>query len=117
MFLRVYLSGSERCHKAARPGRETLCRSGCASTNYPGVARALIQGLLVLLFLCFVTSTARAEVAAQTDFVHGLVTATESGQAERTLLKGAEIFDRDQINTAPGARAQLRFSDVGLVSL
>ncbi|MFC4297623.1 FecR domain-containing protein [Castellaniella hirudinis] len=59
----------------------------------------------------------RAEVAARADFVHGLVTATESGQAGRALSKGAEVFDQDRIDTAQGARAQLRFSDGGLVSL
>lgn len=59
----------------------------------------------------------RAEVAARADFVHGLVTATESGQAGRSLSKGGEVFDQDRIDTAQGARAQLRFSDGGLVSL
>ncbi|MGB3426215.1 MAG: FecR family protein [Castellaniella sp.] len=59
----------------------------------------------------------RAEVAARADFVHGLVTATESGQAGRALSKGGEVFDQDRIDTAQGARAQLRFSDGGLVSL
>lgn len=79
--------------------------------------RVLGAGLFVMSFLCLGPGAARAEVAAHADFIHGLVTAAEPNQAGRTLRKGAEIFDHDQIDTAQGARAQLRFSDGGLVSL
>lgn len=71
----------------------------------------------VVLIAGFGMGSVRAEVAARADFVHGLVTATASGQAGRALSKGGEVFDQDRIDTAQGARAQLRFSDGGLVSL
>ncbi len=81
------------------------------------VRRALGAGLCAVVFWCLGTAVALAEVAARADFVHGLVTATEAGQAGRSLVKGGEIFDHDRVDTAQGARAQLRFSDGGLVSL
>lgn len=81
------------------------------------VRRALGAGLYAVVFWCLGTAVALAEVAARADFVHGLVTAAEAGQAGRSLVKGGEIFDHDRVDTAQGARAQLRFSDGGLVSL
>lgn len=77
----------------------------------------MATGLFSLLMLGLTAGAAWAEVAARADFINGLVTATAGGQPARGLLKGSEILGDDQIDTAEGGRAQLRFSDGGLVSL
>jgi len=61
--------------------------------------------------------TARAEVAANVDFVAGLVTAVASGHPERELAKDSDIHEGDRIDTSGNGRVQLRFTDGGLVSL
>ncbi|MER1967417.1 FecR family protein [Castellaniella sp. GW247-6E4] len=60
---------------------------------------------------------AAAEIAARVNFTSGVVTATASGSASRPLQKGADIFGGDTIDTAENGRAQMRFTDGGLVSL
>lgn len=74
-------------------------------------------GLTLLCALILWSTQVRAEVAASVHFVGGLVTATASGQSERELAKGGEIYDSDEVNTAYNGRVQMRFTDGGLVSL
>lgn len=55
--------------------------------------------------------------AARADFVIGNVEVVAGDGSRRALLKGAEINAGDAINTAPNARAQLKFADGGYISL
>ncbi len=55
--------------------------------------------------------------AGRADFVIGNVEAVAADGARRPLAKGSEISAGDAINTAAGARAQVRFADGGYVSL
>lgn len=56
-------------------------------------------------------------VAGRADFVVGDVVAVAADGKQRPLVKGAEINSGDAISTAIGARAQLRFTDGGYISL
>ncbi len=67
-----------------------------------------------LAFLCL---SASAQQAGVTEFTHGEVTATRGSEPARSLIKGSEIFTKDNIVTGEKSRAQLRFTDGGLVSL
>lgn len=55
--------------------------------------------------------------AGRADFVIGTVEAVAADGSRRTLSKGSEISAGDSINTAAGARAQVRFIDGGYISL
>jgi hypothetical protein len=55
--------------------------------------------------------------AGRADFVIGNVEAVAADGSRRALTKGSEISAGDAINTAAGARAQVRFIDGGYVSL
>ncbi|HEU0186463.1 MAG TPA: hypothetical protein VFR06_01075, partial [Gallionellaceae bacterium] len=55
--------------------------------------------------------------AGRADFVIGNVEAVAADGTRRALAKGSEISAGDAINTAAGARAQVRFIDGGYVSL
>jgi hypothetical protein len=61
--------------------------------------------------------TGFAVAAGQVDFAIGKVEAVTADGSRRALSKGSQISEGDAINTAPGARVQLRFSDGGFVSL
>ncbi len=71
----------------------------------------------IALLCAFSPSMAATNVAGSTVFVNGHVVATASARTSRELAKGDEIFNEDRIETAENGRAQLRFSDGGLVSL
>lgn len=58
-----------------------------------------------------------ASGAARLDFATGAVTAVSASGAQRNLNKGAEVGSGDAVLTGDGGRAQLRFTDGGLVSL
>lgn len=60
---------------------------------------------------------AHAAGAASIDFSTGNVMAVNAAGAQRPLTKGAEVSNGDTIRTGDGGRAQLRFSDGGMVSL
>ncbi|HET7833451.1 MAG TPA: FecR family protein [Gallionella sp.] len=55
--------------------------------------------------------------AGKVEFVAGNVMAVAADGSQRPLVKGAEINAGEAIHTATGARAQVRFTDGGFVSL
>jgi hypothetical protein len=55
--------------------------------------------------------------AAKVDFAVGAVNAVSAAGAQRTINKGAELGSGESIVTGDGGRAQLRFTDGGMVSL
>src|SRR5699024_7525117 len=81
-----------------------------------GLSKIAQLGAIVLLG-AFSPSMAATKVAGTTVFVNGHVVAMAPATASRELVKGDEIFNQDRIETAANGRAQLRFSDGGLVSL
>ena len=56
-------------------------------------------------------------IAGHADFVIGNAEAITADGKRRVLAKGSEINSGDAINTALGARVQVRFLDGGYVSL
>lgn len=74
---------------------------------------AILIGLISATF----PVTAYCIPAGRIDFVIGNVEAVATNGARRPLSKGSEISAGDSINTAAGARAQVRFVDGGYVSL
>lgn len=69
--------------------------------------------------LCLFSTALWADTqpAATTLFVDGTVTAESAAHGMRELEQKAAVFERDQIDTHSDGRAQLRFTDGGLVSL
>ncbi len=55
--------------------------------------------------------------AAKVDFAVGAVNAVSTAGAQRAINKGAELGSGESIVTGDGGRAQLRFTDGGMVSL
>src|SRR5690625_4813999 len=72
---------------------------------------------VVVLLWGFSPTMAATNVAGTTVFVNGHVVATAPARRARELMKHDEVFNEDRIETADNGRAQLRFSDGGLVSL
>lgn len=60
---------------------------------------------------------AQAAGVARVDFVAGSVVAVSAAGTQRNLSKGAEIGNGEAVVTGGQGRAQLRFSDGGMVSL
>lgn len=75
------------------------------------------QAILLAMALVVFPTTGYCVATGRADFVIGEVTAIASDGTQRPLAKGATINVGDAINTAAGARAQIRFSDGGFVSL
>lgn len=75
------------------------------------------QAMLLGLISAAYPMTGFAVAAGQVDFAIGRVEAVTADGSRRALSKGSQISEGDAINTAPGARVQLRFSDGGFVSL
>ena len=74
------------------------------------------QALMLALIVAAFPLGAQA-AAGRLDFVFGRVTATGIDGKERLLLKGDEINSGEAVNTAPNARAQIRFTDGAFMSL
>lgn len=74
------------------------------------------SALLAVALVAF-PLTGHCIAAGHADFVIGNVEAVAPDGARRTLTKGAEINAGESVNTAAGARAQIRFTDGGYVSL
>lgn len=74
------------------------------------------QALMLALIVAAFPLGAQAS-AGRLDFVFGRVTATGVDGKERLLLKGDEINSGEAVNTAPNARAQIRFTDGAFMSL
>ena len=75
------------------------------------------QAMLLGLISAAYPMTGYSVVAGSADFVIGNVEAVTADGSRRMLSKGSAINEGDAINTATGARAQLRFIDGGYVSL
>lgn len=76
-----------------------------------------ISAALTALVLAAFPLTGHCVAAGHADFVIGNVEAVAPDGARRTLTKGGEINAGESVNTGSGARAQIRFSDGGYVSL
>ncbi|MES1982734.1 MAG: FecR family protein [Pseudomonadota bacterium] len=75
--------------------------------------QAVLLGIISAAF----PATGYCIAAGRADFVIGKVEALAPNGSRRVLIKGSEINPGDAISTAAGARAQLRFTDGGFVSL
>src|SRR5690625_2756907 len=72
-----------------------------------------LLGAIALLW----SSCTWSQEVATTIFVKGQVTAESKQHGQRSLAQAQPIFNNDRVNTHDDGRAQLRFSDGGLVSL
>ncbi|MBI3901352.1 MAG: FecR domain-containing protein [Nitrosomonadales bacterium] len=72
---------------------------------------------LLGLFAMVFPVTGYGMVAGRMNFAFGNVEAIASDGSRHALIKGAEINTGETISTAAGARAQVRFSDGGFISL
>lgn len=75
------------------------------------------EALLLAMVASAFPVTGYCITAGRADFVVGAVTAVSADGSQRPLAKGSEINAGESINTATGARAQIRFTDGGYVSL
>lgn len=75
-----------------------------------------LTAALTVIALAF-PLTAFSMVAGRADFVIGKVEAMAADGIRRTLSKGSEINTGETISTDTNARAQLRFTDGGFISL
>ena len=76
----------------------------------------LLAVLLAVVSAAFPV-TGYCVAAGRADFVVGNVVAVAVDGKQRALVKGSEINSGESINTAAGARAQIRFTDGAYVSL
>ncbi len=67
--------------------------------------------------LAVIPLTGYCAAAGKVEFVAGKVVAVAADGSQRSLIKGDEINAGEAIHTATGARAQVRFTDGGFVSL
>lgn len=70
-----------------------------------------------VLFLAAASFSWLAHGMGNIHFATGNVSATDSNGGKRVIAKGSTVNTGDTINTGPGARAQIKFSDGSLVSL
>ena len=61
--------------------------------------------------------TAHGMIAGRADFVIGKVEAITTDGSRRSLSKGSAINSGETVSTEAGARAQIRFTDGGFISL
>ena len=73
--------------------------------------------LLLMALAAAFPLASHAAGAASIDFAAGAVTAVNVSGVQRPLMRGAEIGNGDTIRTGKGGRAQVRFSDGGMISL
>ena len=84
-----------------------------ARQNFKLTRQAALLGMIAAAF----PVTGYCVVAGHTDFVIGDVVAIAADGSRHPLVKGSEIDSGDSINTAAGARIQIRFNDGGYMSL
>ena len=77
----------------------------------------IAMGMVLLFFVCGVTSAFALTEAGQIIALTGRVVATDANQAERELALRSPVYVGDRIQTAPGARAQVFLLDDTTVSL
>lgn len=75
------------------------------------------EALLLAMVASAFPVTGYCVTAGRADFVVGTVLAVSADGSQRPLAKGSEINAGESISTATGARAQIRFTDGGYVSL
>lgn len=75
------------------------------------------QALLLAIIASAYPVAGYSAVAGRVDFSIGQVVAVAADGSQRPLQKGSEVSPGDAINTAAGARVQIRFTDGGYVSL
>lgn len=75
------------------------------------------EALLLAMVASAFPVTGYCVTAGRADFVVGNVVAVAVDGSQRPLVKGSEINAGESVNTAAGARAQIRFTDGGYVSL
>lgn len=75
------------------------------------------QAVLLATITAAFPATGYCVAAGRADFVIGDVVAIAADGSQRPLAKGSEINSGESINTVAGARAQIRFTDGGFVSL
>lgn len=80
-------------------------------------SRSTCQAVLLAIVSAAFPVTGYCVAAGHADFVIGNVEAVAADGSQRTLAKGSEINAGEAINTAAGARVQIRFTDGGYVSL
>lgn len=72
---------------------------------------------LLLTALLLPATAAAADAVGRVLSVRGDVTAVRDGESRRSLSRGDEIFEGDEITTGPNGRTQIRFIDEGLTNL
>lgn len=75
------------------------------------------EALLLAMFASAFPVTGYCVTAGRADFVAGAVMAVATDGSQRPLVKGSEINAGESVSTAADARAQIRFTDGGYVSL
>ena len=75
-----------------------------------------LAAMLAAAYVVF-PATGYCVAAGHVDFVAGDVMTAGTDGVQHPLVKGADINAGDEIDTAPGGRAQIRFSDGAYVSL
>lgn len=75
------------------------------------------QAVLLATIAAAFPVTGYCVAAGHADFVIGDVVAIAADGSQRSLAKGSEINSGESINTVAGARAHIRFTDGGYVSL
>ena len=75
------------------------------------------QAVLLATIAAAFPVTGYCVAAGHADFVIGDVVAIAADGSQRSLVKGSEINSGESINTVAGARAHIRFTDGGYVSL
>lgn len=73
--------------------------------------------VLLMALAALYPLTGQAAGAARVEFVTGSVTAVNAAGVQRELARGAELESGDAVRTGTNARAQLRFSDGGMMSI
>ncbi|HUW51784.1 MAG TPA: FecR family protein [Sulfuricella sp.] len=80
-------------------------------------SRLTREAILLAVVSAAFPATGYCVAAGHADFVSGNVVAVAADGSQRPLQKGSEINAGEAINTAAGARAQIRFTDGGYISL
>lgn len=73
--------------------------------------------VLLLAVLLQPATAAAADAVGRVLSVRGDVTAVRDGEPRRTLSRGDDVFEGDEITTGPNGRTQVRFIDEGLTNL
>ena len=95
------------------PNIQALSKIKSSSRRFKLTQQAALLGLISATF----PLSSHAIVAGRADFIIGSVEAVATDGSRRPLTRGADINVGDAITTSGDARAQIRFTDGGFVSL